>query len=84
MTPTSPPPVLESLGDAATAVPPSTGPIVLAVLLVALVAKVLLQSATRPPGRHALRLLDVVIAPLLVVFVIIVLERFHDLAYRVS
>jgi hypothetical protein len=72
-------PVLASLRGGAAAAPPSVGVIVLAVLLAALSAKVLLQSATPSPRRDALRLLDVVIAPLLVVFVIVVLERFHEL-----
>jgi hypothetical protein len=61
-------------------VPLSIGLIVLAVLLGALVAKVLLQSAARLPHRRVLRLLDVVIWPLLVVFVLVVLERFRDLS----
>jgi len=62
-----------------TTVPWLLGVVVLALLLIPLVAKVLLQSATRP-RRSALRLLDVVITPLLVVFVIVVLTRFRDLS----
>jgi hypothetical protein len=64
---------------AVAAVPPATGVVVLVVLIVALVAKVLIQGATRFPGRYVLSLLDVLIAPLFLVFVIVVLERFHDI-----
>jgi hypothetical protein len=55
------------------------GVIVLALLLVALVAKVLLQSTLRS-RRSALRLLDIVITPLLVAFLVVVLMRFRDLS----
>jgi hypothetical protein len=58
----------------------AAGLAVLATLLLALVAKVLLKSARRSPRGDGLRLLDVVIAPLLVVFAFTVLERFRDLS----
>lgn len=53
----------------------------LTVLLGALIAKVVLQGAARSPNRKAHRALNVAIAPLLVVFLIVVLLRFHDLSY---
>jgi hypothetical protein len=61
-----------------------TGVVVLVVLILALAAKVTLQVTAQSPRRGALRLLDVVIAPLIVVLVIVVLERFRDLAYHAS
>jgi len=73
-------PLIESLRSGIVAPPPSTGVIVLAVLVVAFLAKIMLQSAMGLPRRGALRLLDVAIAPLLIVFVIVVLERFRDLS----
>jgi uncharacterized membrane protein len=55
--------------------------VLLAVLLTALVAKVVLQGAVRSPNRKALRALNVVIVPLLMVFLVVVLQRFRDLGY---
>jgi hypothetical protein len=58
---------------------------VLALLLAALTARVFLQTARRPRPRRRTRrrlgrLLDGAITPLLVVFVLVVLERFRDLS----
>jgi len=39
-----------------------------------------LQSRMRRPRRRTLRVLDLVIAPLLLVFLIILVERFRDLS----
>jgi hypothetical protein len=58
----------------------SVGVILLSVLVTALGARVLLQSAGSSPHRDALRLLGVVTVPLLIVFVLIVIERFLVLA----
>ncbi len=58
----------------------SVGVILLGVLVAALAARVLLQSAGSFPHRDAVRLLGVVTAPLLIVFVLIVIERFRVLA----
>jgi hypothetical protein len=54
----------------------SLGVILLGVMSLALVAKVLLQSARPDWRRDALQLLDVVVIPLLLVFVVIVVDRF--------
>jgi hypothetical protein len=54
----------------------SVGVVLLGVLSVALVAKVLLQSADAKARRDTQRLLDVVLFPLLLVFVAVVIERF--------
>jgi L-lactate permease len=56
--------------------------LLITVLLAALVAKVVLQAAVRSPNRKLLRALNVVIAPLLVVFLAVVLHRFRDLGYE--
>jgi hypothetical protein len=53
---------------------------ILTLLLLALIAKVVLQIAVRPLRRSALRVLDVIIAPLLIAFVVIVIQRFRDLS----
>lgn len=80
MTPAVPPPLTGFLdrGDPASSV--SAGLVVLGVLLAVLLARVLIQSAGPFARRHALRVLTVVAAPLLVVFAAIVLERFRDLS----
>ncbi|SDY92585.1 hypothetical protein SAMN05444365_104171 [Micromonospora pattaloongensis] len=70
----------EAVRQAAATVPPWIGVVVFAVLLAALVGRVLLQAELRSRHRPARRLLDAVIAPLLFVFVVIVLQRFIDLA----
>ncbi|MGI5240380.1 hypothetical protein [Dactylosporangium sp. CA-139066] len=54
--------------------------ILLTVLLGTLVAKVVLHGAVRSPSRKALRVLNLVIAPLLAVFLIVVLQRFRELS----
>lgn len=79
MTPTLDPRILDFLTRGEAALSESVGLVVLGVLLVALAARVLLQSASPFPRRDALRLLDVVIAPLAIVFLAIVLERFRVL-----
>lgn len=53
---------------------------VLALLLVALIARIVLQLAAKPVRRNLLRGLDLATAPLLVAFVIIVVARFRDLS----
>jgi hypothetical protein len=72
--------VLGSLLDAARTVPAQVGVAVVLALLVALGIKVVLQNRTRRPRRRTLRVLDLVIAPLLLVFIIILVERFRDLS----
>jgi hypothetical protein len=67
-----------SQGDAALS--RSVGLILLCVLVVALVARVLLQAAGSFLHRDALRLLGIVTIPLLIVFVLIVIERSRVLA----
>ncbi len=79
MTAAGPQPVLAAAPGVDTAAT-VTGLAMLAILLFALITKVLLQGARRPPRRETLRLLDVVIAPLFVVFAYTVLERFRDLS----
>ncbi len=80
MTPAVPPPVIEFLNRGDAQASRSAGLVVLGVLLIALIAKVMLQSATPLPRRDALRLLNVVSLPLLIVFLAIVVERFRDLS----
>jgi uncharacterized membrane protein YkvI len=53
--------------------------VLLTVLLAALVVKVLMQGALRSPNRKLLRALNVVIAPLLIVFLVVVVQRFRVL-----
>lgn len=60
--------------------PTPVGLIVLAVLVGILIVKVLLQSAFRLPHERLQRALNIITWPLLVVFVIVVLERFRDLS----
>jgi threonine/homoserine/homoserine lactone efflux protein len=71
--------VVESLRDSAGVVPPAAGIVALCVLLCALVAKTVAQTVMRTPNQRVLGVLNVVIGPLLIVFVIVVLERFRDL-----
>lgn len=80
MTPSIPPAVLDFLhgGDARTSM--SAGLVVLAVLLIVLTMKVLLQSAAPFPRRDPHRLFNVLAIPLLIVFCAIVVERFLDLS----
>ncbi len=80
MTPAVPSLGLAVLSAGAAAIPPATGVVVLAVLVLALVVKVALQTAHRFPRTDALQLLSIMIAPLLVVFIIVVVERFRDLS----
>lgn len=53
---------------------------VLTLLLLALIARMVLQLAAEPARRNLLRGLDLAAAPLLVAFVIIVVERFVALS----
>jgi hypothetical protein len=69
------PQVLDFLGRDEVALTASLGVILLGVMTVALVAKVLLQSARPGWRRDTLRLLDVVAMPLLLVSVAIVVDR---------
>jgi hypothetical protein len=68
------------LSEGAAALSGSVGLILLGVLLTALTARVLLQAAGPFPHRDTLRLLGVVTVPLVIVFVLIVIERFRTLA----
>lgn len=79
MTPTLDPSILDALRQGEAALSTSVGLVALAVLVVALVGRVLLQAATPSPPRDALRLLSVVAVPLLLVFTVIVFERFRVL-----
>ncbi|MEU2171351.1 hypothetical protein ACH47V_07595 [Micromonospora chersina] len=53
---------------------------VLALLMLALGSRIVVQLSGRPARRRTLRILDLVAAPLLVAFVVIVLQRFRDLS----
>jgi hypothetical protein len=79
MTPTLDPSVLDFLTRGEAALSTSVGLVALGVLVVALTARVLLQGVSPFPQRGALRLLDVVVVPLLVVFAAILFERFRVL-----
>ncbi|SBT42694.1 hypothetical protein [Micromonospora narathiwatensis] len=60
-----------------------SGPVqatVLALLMAALIARITVQLTARPARPEALRFLDMVAAPLLVAFVIVIVERFRDLS----
>lgn len=61
-------------------IPRVVGLVVLGALLTVLGAKVLFQAARRPFPRRLHHLLDVAIAPLLALFLIVVLERFRELS----
>ncbi|MFU8874026.1 hypothetical protein [Micromonospora sp. SL4-19] len=52
---------------------------VLTLLMVALIARITVQLTARPARPQALRILDMVAAPLLVAFVVIVVQRFAQL-----
>jgi hypothetical protein len=81
MTPTLDPDLLRFyLTQGETALSESVGVILFGVLLAALAIRVLLQSAGPSPNRDPLRLLGIVVVPLLIVFVVIVVERFQLLA----
>ncbi|MFG3299240.1 hypothetical protein [Micromonospora chersina] len=53
---------------------------VLALLVLALSSRIVVQLTARPARRKTLRILDMVAAPVLVAFVIIILQRFRDLS----
>ncbi|MEU5721985.1 hypothetical protein [Micromonospora sp. NPDC047738] len=60
-----------------------SGPVqvtVLTLLVVALIARIVAQLAARPARLEVLRTLDMVAAPLLVAFVVIILQRFAELS----
>lgn len=70
------PQVLNYLSRGEATLSASVGVVLLAVLSVALVAKVLLQSADSKAHRDAQRLLDVILIPLLLVFIAVIIDRF--------
>jgi hypothetical protein len=80
MTPSVPPPLLDFLARGDPAASRTAGMVVFAVLLVALTARVLLRGAAPVPRPDTARRLDVAAVPLLIVFALVVLERFRDLA----
>jgi hypothetical protein len=80
MTPSLPPAVRDFLAGGDPAASRSVGVVVVALLVLAVLNRVLIQSAEPFPRREVLRLLDLVTVPLFVVFVLIVLERFRDLS----
>lgn len=53
---------------------------VLALLVLTLSSRIVVQLTGRPARRKTLRILDMVAAPVLVAFVIIILQRFRDLS----
>ncbi|OKI81650.1 hypothetical protein [Micromonospora sp. CB01531] len=60
-----------------------SGPVqatVLTLLVGALIARIVAQLAARPARPEVLRTLDMVAAPLLIAFVVIILQRFHGLS----
>ncbi|MFG2167138.1 hypothetical protein [Micromonospora chersina] len=52
----------------------------LALLMLALSSRIVVQLTGPPARRRTLRILDLVAAPLLVAFVVIILQRFRDLS----
>lgn len=60
-----------------------SGPVqaaVLTLLMLALIARIVVQLTGQPARRKALRILDMIAAPLLVAFVIAIVQRFRDLS----
>ena len=60
-----------------------SGPVqaaVLTLLVLALIARIVVQLTGRPARRKTLRILDLVAAPLLVAFVVVIVQRFRDLS----
>ena len=80
MTPSLPPAVRDFLAGGDPAASRTAGVVLLALLLLALLERVLMQSAQPFPRREVVRLLDLVTVPLFVIFVLVVLERFRDLS----
>jgi hypothetical protein len=79
MTPTLDPAVLHRLLQGGAALTASVAVVLLVVLNMALVGKILLRSPSASSRRDAVRVLDVVVVPLLVLFVVfvaIMIERF--------
>jgi hypothetical protein len=72
MTPTLDPAVLHRLLRGGAALSASVAVVLLVVLNMALVGKILLRSPSASSRRDAVRVLDVVVVPLLVVFVVFV------------
>lgn len=80
MTPSVPPALGEFLRGGDPTASQTAGVVVLAVILMVLLAKALLQSATPSRRPEMIRILDLIARPLLVVIILIVLERFRDLS----
>jgi hypothetical protein len=80
VTPSLPPVVLDFLSGGDPAASRTVGVVLLALLVLALLNRVLMQSAEPFPRRDILRLLDLITVPLLIVFALVVLERFRDLS----
>lgn len=55
--------------------------VVVVALIAVLVAVIVLQGAVRSPNRKALRALHVALAPMLALFVVVVVQRFSELSY---
>ena len=53
---------------------------VLTLLMLALIARIVVQLTAQPARRKVVRILDLITAPLLVGFVIIIVQRFRDLS----
>lgn len=80
MIPAVPPAVLDFLGGGDARSSMSVGLVALALLLVMLIGKALIQSAEPFPRQDALNLFTVIAAPLAVVVFAIIVERFRDLS----
>ena len=80
MTPSLPPAVRDFLAGGDPASSRTVGVVLLALLVLALLNRVLIQSADPFPRRELVRLLNLMTVPLLVIFVLVVLERFRDLS----
>jgi hypothetical protein len=72
MTPTLDPAVLDRLSQGGTALYGPVAVVLVVILNVALVAKILLRSPGTPSRRDAVRALDVVVIPLLVLFFVFI------------
>ena len=83
MTPTLDPTVVDRLSQGGTALYGPVAVVLVVLLNVALVAKILLRSPGAPSRRDAVRALDVVVIPLLIlfaVFIAMMVERLGLLA----
>jgi uncharacterized membrane protein len=72
MTPTLDPAVVDRLSHGGTALYGSVAVILVVLLNMALVGKILLRSSGTPSRRDAVRSLDVVVIPLLVLFAVFI------------